>query len=61
MDVRWGEILYCQLKHIFDNHQYEKVITPGRLCNAQAAIKQVGIVGVSMTCVIIINYSLNEN
>lgn len=61
MDVSWGEILYCQLRHIFDNHQYEKAVLPGRLCNAQALFKQVGIVGVALTCVITSNYSLNES
>ena len=61
MDVSWGEILYCQLRHIFDNHQYEKAVLPGRLCNAQALFKQVGIVGVALTCVITSNYFLNES
>ena len=28
-----------------------KAVSPGRLCNAQAVLKQIGIVGVSMTCV----------
>ena len=62
MDVSWGEILYhhWQLRHIFDNHRYEKAISPGRLCTAQAVFKQFGIVGVAMTCVITFNYSLNE-
>ena len=60
MDVSWGENLYCQLRHIFDNHHYEKAVSPGRLCTTQAVFKQFGIVGVAMTCVIIINYSPNE-
>ena len=61
MDVSRGEILYCrQLRHIFDNHLYEKAVLPGRLCTAQAVVKQVGIVGVAMTCVIAFNYYLNE-
>ena len=60
MDVSWGEILYHQLRHIFDNHRYEKAVLPGRLCIAQAVFKQVGIVGVAMTCVITFNYSLNK-
>ena len=42
------------------NHLYEKAVLPGSLCNAQAVVKQVGIVGVAMTCVITFNYSPNE-
>ena len=62
MDVSWGENLYCQLRHIFDNHHdhYEKAVSPGRLCTTQAVFKQFGIVGVAMTCVITFNYSPNK-
>ena len=61
MDVSWGKILYYRRLHIRKwQPSIWKAVLPGRLCTAQAVLKQTGTVGVAMTCVSEIIYSLNR-
>ena len=55
MDDSWGEIPYAHasaLRHKSDKHQRKKAVVEGGLCTSQAVSKQIGIVGVSLTCVL---------